>query len=543
MILKLQLVFLALFNVASCGSVNKAFMYEDGNGNLYMTSEASKDNRWIAQAVFDEKLREEGFTYLSVKSSPNFDNKLQSYAAGYLEGYLTRVQFNQSCFNQNIGQQPTGPIRQFVEDNYRYIQTQVESNQDEPFWYQAMLLLYQIKGMEDGYYEKCAQMSRDIDPMEIMWIYNWRLTELTDLEMKYAYEEHWVLGSASCSALIKNLGHDLVFTHVTWSEYSTMLRTMKRYEMPLTMTQSDTHYVPGTAITESSYPGIIHSVDDFYITNQQLVVMETTNEIQNRTLYEFIQPNSVPYFLRISIANRLSVTAPQWVSHFSTENSGTYNNQWMAVDYKLFTPNQPIEKDTLWVAEQMPGFVVSKDMSHVLNENQRAWVSYNVPAFPETQQMNNYSAYIDAYGPFFSHDHCPRANIFRRDVPKAVDVNSTIYLMRYNDYQHDEYAKCNCTPMGYSAENGISARCELNPMNGSYAIAAEGARCHGATDLKITNFDMVKRMQLFAISGPTYEQQPVFDWSEQVGTACEHKKHEGMPDRFQFDPVLLDMKY
>ncbi len=35
-----------------------------------------------------------------------------------------------------------------------------------------------------------------------------------------------------------------------------------------------------------------------------------------------------------------------------------YNNQWMVVDYKLFTPNQPIQDNTLWILEQIPGLNV-----------------------------------------------------------------------------------------------------------------------------------------------------------------------------------------
>ena len=55
---------------------------------------------------------------------------------------------------------------------------------------------------------------------------------------------------------------------------------------------------------------------------------------------------------------------------------------------------------------------------------------------------------------------------------------------RYNDFQHDPLSACNCTPP-YSAENGISARCDLNPVNGTYPFGALGHRCHGGTDNKV----------------------------------------------------------
>lgn len=59
-----------------------------------------------------------------------------------------------------------------------------------------------------------------------------------------------------------------------------------------------------------------------------------------------------------------------------------------------------------------------------------------------------------------------------------------LYLIRYNDYTHDPLSRCNCTPP-YSAENAISARCDLNPANGSYPFGALGHRSHGGTDMKV----------------------------------------------------------
>jgi Phospholipase B len=57
-------------------------------------------------------------------------------------------------------------------------------------------------------------------------------------------------------------------------------------------------------------------------------------------------------------------------------------------------------------------------------------------------------------------------------------------VCRYNDYTNDPLSKCDCTPP-YSAENGISARCDLNPANGTYPFGALGHRSHGATDMKV----------------------------------------------------------
>ena len=50
----------------------------------------------------------------------------------------------------------------------------------------------------------------------------------------------------------------------------------------------------------------------------------------------------------------------------------------MVLDYKLFTPGQPVVPGTLWVLEQMPGIVEMADLSVILKEN-GYWASYNLP--------------------------------------------------------------------------------------------------------------------------------------------------------------------
>ena len=62
--------------------------------------------------------------------------------------------------------------------------------------------------------------------------------------------------------------------------------------------------------------------------------------------------------------------------------------------------------------------------------------------------------------------------------------NQLFFSIRYNDFQHDPLASCQCTPP-YSGENGISARSDLNPASGTYPFGALGHRSHGGTDMKV----------------------------------------------------------
>lgn len=72
---------------------------------------------------------------------------------------------------------------------------------------------------------------------------------------------------------------------------------------------------------------------------------------------------------------------------------------------------------------------------------------------------------------------------------------------RYNNYTKEPFSKCECDPP-YSGENTISARSDLNPSSGKYPFDALGHRDHGATDMKMTSWEMARDLQMIAISGP-----------------------------------------
>lgn len=56
----------------------------------------------------------------------------------------------------------------------------------------------------------------------------------------------------------------------------------------------------------------------------------------------------------ILIINNLR-TAKEWINIFKRYNSGTYNNQWTVVDYKLFQPGKELPTNGLiWILEQLP---------------------------------------------------------------------------------------------------------------------------------------------------------------------------------------------
>jgi len=197
----------------------------------------------------------------------------------------------------------------------------------------------------------------------------------------------------------------------------------------------------------------------------------------------------------------------------------------MVVDYKLFTPGKPLLPNTLWILEQIPGTVEMSDMTSVLNET-GYWASYNIPYFPPIYQLSGYPAMFKKYGNEYSYSDCARAKIFRRDQSTVTDLQSMKHIMRFNEYQTD--------PLSLrDACRSISARCDLNQPWVNNTMNSYSP--FGGIDCKITNNGLAKQQTSVVVSGPTWDSQPVFAWTEEWNTY----PHFSQPDVFAFPFVTM----
>ena len=97
-------------------------------------------------------------------------------------------------------------------------------------------------------------------------------------------------------------------------------------------------------------------------------------------MYDNVSPASLLAWQRVRVANRLAQNGPEWADYSMRYNSGTYNNQYMVIDTKLFQKGLPLMDNLLTVVEQMPGNVASGDQTDYLRMG-GYWPSYNVPFF------------------------------------------------------------------------------------------------------------------------------------------------------------------
>ncbi|XP_042204153.1 putative phospholipase B-like 2 isoform X2 [Homarus americanus] len=520
------------------------------DGVLYRTHDGVAKN-WVARSNFTDNTFIDGWGYLEVETNPEFPDAVQAYAAGFAEGAASNDMIYKAYRNTLEGlcewksQEFCDRLQEYLKKNMQWMKAMVQlKNKSCPVWHNVELILAQMNGVSDGY-NRTANIPIESDSILLLNL----MGDLEDLESALDPKIHnmsieeWVssghiTGDGHCSALIKVLhgNTDLYVSHVTWNTYQSMLRIQKKYIFPFRRTGSSTpkDINPGHTVAFSSYPGMLFSGDDFYILSSGLVTLETTIGNGNPALWKNVTATGeLQEWIRTIVANRIGEDGKSWTNFFSMHNSGTYNNQWMVVDYKLFEPKKYIKRNTLWVLEQLPGHIVSADQSHILSK-QSYWPSYNVPFYPSIFNLSGAPAMVQRYGDWFTYDKTPRALIFKRDHTTVKNLHTMIRLMRYNDFKNDPLSHCNCIPP-FSAENAISARNDLNPKNGTYPFSALGHRSHGGTDMKMTNAKMAQKLHFLAVNGPTYDQQPVFRWSEQ--DFAKDTPHYGHPDTWNF-PVI-----
>jgi len=229
-------------------------------------------------------------------------------------------------------------------------------------------------------------------------------------------------------------------------------------------------------------------------------------------LFDLITPHSLFAWQRVRLASQNAHTGQEWYEHVAWHNSGTYNNQYAILDFKLYRPGRPLVPNTLWVMEQIPGLVVGADQTALLTFGY--FPSYNVPFFEEIYNKSGYPSVAERMGDFpgLGYQNAPRAQIFRRDQGTVTNLTAFQAIMRYNDYQHDPI----------SHDDPYSAVCSRGDFDGS---------AFGCTDTKVTSFSLYQQGIAYIVNGPTTNggTLPPFSWSKFPKVV-----HSGQPDVFDF---------
>ncbi len=532
----------------------------------------------VASLSFTDSAEETGWSTLLVTSNSTFADGTQMEAAGYLEGHVTSHRITQSFIAVNQSNFMNGTVSYkdvevWMKKQEKWYLDQVALNPTDPFWKAVHIVHQQISGVSQGYTAAVKSLTGrepDFDPM----IWNTRadmddvVSVLDTVHPQSCWEvpperlREYERKKTHCSVLLTPIisvdGYrDFAVAHNTWDDFRSMLRIWKTYVFPLALPSSAaaaklrlTHagqqwVSPSSASSSSSssssssavkspfvvmfssYPGIIQSIDDFYMLprpEQALVVTETTNSICDGSLYKNIVPESLLTWHRVLVANLLAEGGETWTDLAMRHNSGTYNNQFMVIDSKAFPKNMPATHNNnnnhndddvtsshgrgalpytlpdafLWIVEQYPGGFERGSVSNVVN-SRGFWPSYNRPYFKTVFDKMGFGLASLFHGDYYTYDKTARALIFARNATTiekagASGLTALKHLMRYNDFNNDPLSNKDPTWT-------ISARYDLLPTTLQYWAL------DGAIDAKITTMRAMQGATMGPASYSSKKQQ------------------------------------
>ena len=297
----------------------------------------------------------------------------------------------------------------FVQQNDAFVKASILSAAPtaDPYWYHVALTWEHLAGLVAGY-EASGQeplLSRTDFLLLNAMVDLSSIIHRPFLNSEAAVREY-TRETTHCSALVKVAPDlsELWTSHNTWTGFFTMLRVIKKITLPFNNPTPGAPKleVPAEAVVFSGYFGTLASTDDFFVLSSGLVVQETTNAVYNMTLLATISPRSVLTWARSIVANRIAADGEAWTQIFRRHNSGTINNQWMVVDYNRFEPGKPLVAGTLWVLEQLPGFIEAADMTRTLAYGY--WPSYNRPYFESVRDRSGAKEMASRYGEDYSYE-------------------------------------------------------------------------------------------------------------------------------------------
>ncbi|GKT36925.1 Phospholipase B-like protein [Aduncisulcus paluster] len=542
-ILKIGFIVFILLSIslASADSISVGALYDSDTSTYSVVSKTECDlnpRKCVATGTFDDSLMSTGWNTAITTTKGLFGDSQQGYALGLIEAYAWPERIGQHsrhtksamltyfCPIPDLTEYPD-EILDFAHGMIDYIEYKISLEPYDEYWSTVSAFYNYMKGLQYGLdlYASNEEDKLSFDDVFMLNMvpdlcdlfpallrdpdFDWH--DLTYNEVKYMKD---VNGHCSAYLVANDDWSDIFFSHNTWIVYNFATRVLRDSAMSLANAYSHVKY--------SSYPGCFASTDDFYVDlASKMMIFETTFNTFDLDAYDNLTTQSLPFSLRIMSTIALSDNGQTFIQQFSKENSGTYNSGFSVLDAKKITPGTvPTAAYTFTQIEQTPYQVEGRDYTTTFT-NQGYFYSVNIPTMDDVYTQLGYDYEAQLYGDDWVYDECPRAHIFKRDLPNVNVLDDAKHVTRYNDYLNDEFSE------GDPA-NAIASREDLRD-------ADAGQMPMGAIDGKITSLQMINEStdHMVAISGPTYDQQPVFCWSTYPGEILVD--HSNQSDCYQFD--------
>lgn len=498
--------------------------YDKATGKYELVEDAKESDEYSAWGYYNDTLHSLGWGKLHIRStsSEQSDNYGAFYCAGVVEGALTHTRISQyfEVFRYNVLEEFNatewpGYFRTWMETNLEYARANVAKHAQTDVWWRSVgYILARFDGLVAGY---DAERDRDAD-LAINEFEMWSVQAIADLDDIYVFlnrdaETGRIVGRSAewhdlhhhCSALVRLAADnsDVYVGHNSWTALNDLNRMLKDYAFDVADSE-----LSARRWTFSGYAALLVSVDDIWLMDTRLVVFETSLHTWNETLYDlYCKPESALNWVRVQVANMLATNGRAWTQYFTRENSFTYNNQYVVVDYNRFTPGEAPLPGFVWNAEQCPGHYVAADRTDELIE--KGWIpGINTPFFEEIYVASGVPEKTkECQSDYWTYYNCSRYRIMERDVPtKVLSYDEFRAFMRYNDWEHDELSN------GDAGEQIIS-RYDLRPEEcvtlGTMKMCPSA---FGGVDAKTVRYQTAMEMGFDAISSPQYETQPAWEF-------------------------------
>lgn len=539
----------------------------------------NSNNILIARGRYTKTLHRIGWSRLFIETFDSGRCEVEAFAAGYIEGKMTAPHILDFYWNLvGIHSDETNELKEVFkyyseveqslrEKTKRENVMKLEAAPDIEYWISVAIVQAQTDGLYFGYnsmmknnqlsFDKFYFINADGEVPELLTLFKTRNEARKNNMYSYSFKQHlgkskdkalekfspeylkfyfgssdpeiaWsnLISKSHCTAVIKCVYDsktiiDLLVAHTTWDSFSEMHRIFKVYDFKFSLFSKQRN----SLVMFSSYPGTLTSTDDYYLLNSKISILETTIEILDKDIYKKSaksSDNHIPNYIRISISNRLSNTGKEWTEYFKQNNSGTYNSQWMIIDYstlesKRETGENP--KGLLYVMEQIPGDIEIEDMTDVLLK-QGYWASFNRPYFQSTYNKTGYPEMLMRYKlPIYSYSNNPRAILIGKRIMSISSIDGLKALMQSTKNE-----------MGELTTDSVSPRYDL-------ITDSRFNKASGGIDTKITSSRLAKSNKIHAISGPSYQDNNTpFDWS-----SYPNDPHYGLPQTWNFS--WIDFTY
>ncbi|XP_035914247.1 putative phospholipase B-like lamina ancestor [Anopheles stephensi] len=375
------------------------------------------------RACFRDSILTNGWSQLELESQSSYTDTVQAYAAGIMEGALTwhNIYMHWSntidavCSKDVESEEFCDWLRGLITTNVDTVKKMADmKGKHDYYWYQIALFYDQLDGLEIGFRKGVKRSRMDYEiPKQDFLLMN-AAVDIRDLKIYYT---NFLMENSGLKPdpakgimLLKLLKQPnglskILLGHTSDGSYSSMLRMVKKYTLRYHFSADDVRpvapkkdvevednsVVPGTNIVFTGYPGVLASLDDFYVINgrrqHRLVAAGVKMENEHVNLWRKIDlVRSVSLAPRVMAANRLGHSGRSWARYFA-RNPSTGVKQWLVIDMSRFVASNSSDIDLL--TAQLPPSDVDVDRSDEENEIPTT-LDQDQPQRVVTKRMDDY---------------------------------------------------------------------------------------------------------------------------------------------------------